>query len=525
VASVSLPSRAPAQDAPHDAVATRPLVVLIHGRDQAYRVSAELELFWRGAFLDGMAKLQLAGMFGIDDIVFFSYQLNFEGDVRATADCPAVDWDPQAYINAKGGLGPVATILRPDIRPALLSLRDGLSSMGVSPSLVVSSLADVKSYQARNSPTACHTNAQLRSLLIGARRPLIVVAHSLGGIVYYRTANAMAMKGETLDVRRLVTIGSQVPSDQILRYMIQRDSMPDRAFPPFAKSWVNVVGLGDFLAYETRGEPRLAADSTRIVEMHVPTNPLDAHDAAAYLKHHLVARAIAFAWCSAMADVNRPPQCSSPSVAEVADSLTQFRYPRFPSTQSELTVFPVSLFSCGRVSHVGEIGDPSVVPVFGIYTALLNAGLRVECGRNMRRALTDGPGDAVSSNATGVSLVLGHRRPVLAPYYFVGGGRFSRSIVLDVEPQQPGGAETVTLSRNSAFYAHAGLGIRWSPLELRHPAGVNVDFPSPVLSAEVSLRASMRGPLFAGDRRSAIAGSVWASFDYLRLLLSLGRLR
>ncbi len=507
---------------------TRPLVVLIHGRDLAYRVSSDLELLWRGSFRDGMSKLGLGRMLRDEDVVFFSYQLNFESDRPAEGKCPAIPLDFDSYVKAKGGLGPIETLLKPQIRPALLSLRDGLFAMGISPSLVISSLKDVEEYREPNSAVACHTNAQLRALLTNSKRPLIVVAHSLGGFVYFRVAKAMSLEGIALDVPRLITLGSQVPSYKILRYMMQADSLslpesqPESAFPPYAKSWVNFVGLGDFLAYEARKEPKLADDSARIIELHIPTNPLDAHVATAYLKHPLVARAIAVAWCAAITAQERPSECSLNSVADVVDSLTTQRYPRFPSWQSEITLFPVTLFTCKHISHASTIGEPSVVPVIGVYTALLNAGIRMDCASGLTQQAQGEPGDFVSADARGVSLVIGHRRPTLAPYYLIGLGSFRRSLLESV-PTTDGGTSLVTLSQRRGVFAHAGFGMRWSPFELRHPASGPVDFPSPVLNIEMNWRVSTRGPLFAGQNRSSFSGAVWASADYLRMLLSLGK--
>ena len=129
-----------------------------------------------------------------------------------------------------------------------------------------------------------------------ARRPVIVVGHSLGSIVawsHLRRAAAGPMAGAP-GIERLVTLGSPLASPMV-RAILLGGNVPRITAPKQVRSWVNVVADEDPLAL-----PFDAADRG-IVDVTMRSGAgEDPHDIASYLRHPVGAAAVLEAWCDAM---------------------------------------------------------------------------------------------------------------------------------------------------------------------------------------------------------------------------------
>lgn len=131
---------------------------------------------------------------------------------------------------------------------------------------------------------------------VRARRPVIVVGHSLGSVVawsHLRRAGAGAVAGAPV-VERFVTLGSPLGSPMVRAMLLGGDAGRITA-PKQVRSWVNVVAEEDPLAI-----PIDAADVGIVdVTLHSGAGE-DPHDIASYLRHPVGAAAVLEAWCDAM---------------------------------------------------------------------------------------------------------------------------------------------------------------------------------------------------------------------------------
>ena len=97
---------------------------------------------------------------------------------------------------------------------------------------------DILLYQARGD----EIGGFIRDCIVATPRPRVVVAHSLGGI-----ACVDLLMAEDLDVRLLVTIGSQAP------FLYEIGALRSRKYgeplPPHFPKWLNIYDHRDFLSY------------------------------------------------------------------------------------------------------------------------------------------------------------------------------------------------------------------------------------------------------------------------------------
>ena len=170
-------------------------------------------------------------------------------------------------------------------------------------------------------------------------RKLILVAHSLGSLIAYRTLNNAAAQGAPISVARLVTVGSQLPYRSLVASFLPDSSA--HAFPIGVNNWVNAVGLGDLLAFSGREErdPSFHNKDGLFTEVHVATDPSDRHSAVAYLKNPIVALAIAKGWCDAFfsSNVAERRDTMTPHVRDVTDKCHRLRYWFVSDVHDELT--------------------------------------------------------------------------------------------------------------------------------------------------------------------------------------------
>ena len=126
------------------------------------------------------------------------------------------------------------------------------------------------------------------------RRPVILVAHSLGALVSWG-ALRQRRSGDGVTVERFVTLGSPLGSPDVRRLVFGEDA-PELSLPRSVRSWVNVVDGDDPFATRIL---RSAADSgLRGVIRDVVTKVRheDAHRMSAYLRDPATADAMVSAW-------------------------------------------------------------------------------------------------------------------------------------------------------------------------------------------------------------------------------------
>ena len=443
-ALASWPAPAAAQRSPEPG---RPLIVLIHGRAQEFRTTAQLNQEWIGALRDGVDKIGLNGAIRDDDLAFVSYQTVMEPDYPAQNGCRASERTSNHVQKLGGTSGLFNYFFRPGKRAAMLTVRDALGNLLESPTLVLGALDDVNLYFKPNGGLACHVNRRLADTLRSARRagrPVIIAAHSLGSLVTYRVLTAMQHDPAPPDVRRFVSFGSQLPVRGLIKEML-KDSAPPGRVVPVAASWVNVVGLGDPAAFELRQNTKhFKREDSRLVELHVATEPVDRHSSRAYLKHPYTAQAIGHAWCEAFRPGAAPGACAQVlKRGDVADSLTPERYPRMPLW--ELSVGGYTADHSRRQRDGWSIMVRA--PVFPV-------GLRY----NAATPLVPSGSDDWELQA-----LIGTAYASFAPYSVIGGGRRTFEMEETLVPG-PDGTLTRTTQLRHARVLVAGVGLRVEPI-------------------------------------------------------------
>ena len=299
----------------------RPLIVLIHGRAQEYQVSSLLQQAWVGALFDGLAKIGLDQAIRPSDVEFVHYEFVTESDPTVHPMCTGsirnlpqdqggtflhLPFNLQWFLYGTRGRG-------------VVQVRDGVSKYRFIQRATLSSLPDVVRYLSDTIPPhtiQCEYEAPLIAKLSEARehrRPVILVAHSLGSLISYRVLNAARLAHPEdpnyYDVRRFVTFGSQLNISAARALLEPHDSvppMPNKWTP--ALTWVNVAGVGDVLASTPQPTQLPSLDDSTHRELEVLTIDGEPHSFIGYLKHQQIATAIAYAWCGAVTDT-APAEC------------------------------------------------------------------------------------------------------------------------------------------------------------------------------------------------------------------------
>lgn len=281
----------------------RPVILFIHGRDQAWNVTSQLRATWFGAFRDGAAKIGAPDdMIADSDLRFINYQDIYEPGYQVIG-C--------AGIRPSGGSDTEQLATRNFLDGFLNALSDALSHVGLISYAATNLLSDTRRYFA-DPDVACDTNARLIGALKRARdeqRPVILVAHSLGSqIAFAVLTDAGADQARLGTVARFITVGSQVGLPDVIHSL--RPKLPGAPFtiPPLVKTWINARGREDYVA------PRLVkanfADPRSLLrESEIETQPGAQHAITGYLKNPYVAEAIVKGWCLAFPVGTAPQVC------------------------------------------------------------------------------------------------------------------------------------------------------------------------------------------------------------------------
>lgn len=309
----------PAQEWRDPQLRGRPLVILIHGRDQAYETSAELEVEWIGSFDDGIRKLRAGRDFltSAADRALVTYQDVYEFGARGPELCGT---DPVSLPEESASSSAYAALTRREYVRDAQSAVEVLRGQPAAMSLLINRLPDVKLYL-NDRAARCATDLALKEVLDGLQevgRPALIVAHSMGAMVTYSVlaANAREAGSDTsrlYDVRRVVTLGAQIAAEGVIpkvMALVGDEPVPEQFPIGRVESWVNVKGKHDLLGFFAH--PGLISSGDSRVELHILTDPSDRHAVTGYLKHPLTALSIASAWCDAF-EGPAPAECAKVS--------------------------------------------------------------------------------------------------------------------------------------------------------------------------------------------------------------------
>lgn len=284
----------------HDEGQRRPIVLLVHGRGQFGRDTAEIRTEWQRSLETGLGKLTRRPL--IDS-----------SDVRLVWYADVLDPASSAGCNANMRSTPQRTS---EDEVDVLQLLLGVTST------LFTSLYESMPEDSRYSMRAlvgdmlylgdrwrrCAVERRFESALTQAARegrPVILVAHSFGSLVAYSylRADRAHSPSDTPRIHRYVTLGSMLGIPELRELLLGRAG--PLSLPTGVGSWVNVRHVRDPFAASL-------ADSTTgrrgptIREVVTSGSAVDPHDIVTYLRDPAAAGAIAWAWCDAGGKAHSP---------------------------------------------------------------------------------------------------------------------------------------------------------------------------------------------------------------------------
>lgn len=265
----------------------RPVLLVVHGRGQLGRDTATLRREAHHALARGISRVRPGFVLAEDDV-----RLVWYADVLARPEAARCDRPAQASFGAD------AVSMMALLAGALLDgvAVDGTSVDGAELRRFAGDLRYVGDAVSR-----CAAEGRVAEALARAaaeQRPVILVAHSLGGLVAWGHLSRREPAAELPTIRRLVTVGSLVGAPDVRRLVFgAREG--ERRLPPFVGSWVNVVDGDDPFA------ARVLGAQGDVTEVSAEERDGDPHELTGYLRDPATARAVLGAWTAGGADPRR----------------------------------------------------------------------------------------------------------------------------------------------------------------------------------------------------------------------------
>lgn len=290
----------------------RPLVLIVHGRLQSGRDSAQLRREAFEALQDGARSVSGDSLIRSSDVRLVWYADLMSGRTRTSSGSACSDLAAaaggrrEAPVNAVTLLASLAGMIL-DAAAADKENTDSLDVRTVAGDMRFLADMDVR----------CAAELRLGRALETARRehrPVILVSHSLGGLVSWDYLAHRSPSSDTSQaIVRWVTLGSPAGSAE-LRQLIFGEETGTFSVPAGIGSWVNVLGDADPLAVAV-------GDSVHVIpgvsDIRTESSHSDAHQMTSYLGDAAAVRAILGAWC----DAN--PQRPSASCARLKASASE----------------------------------------------------------------------------------------------------------------------------------------------------------------------------------------------------------
>ena len=271
----------------------RPLVLIVHGRGQLGRDSAEVRREAYHALQRGFREIDADVSLRESDVrlVWYADLLDSRALGASVVACPA---------SARS-----ATSTSPD---------NGLTVLASLAGFVVESAAgmagDSSQYELRSmvgdlrylgdSDTRCAAESRVEDALREVRRegrPVILVSHSLGALVSWGAlTQASAVQDTTIpEVARWVTLGSPLGSSEVRMLLFGQDRALER--PSCVRAWANVLGQDDPFAMRVSADGAATSTLFDVTGAAVTDNP---HLIASYLADAATARVVLDGWHSAL---------------------------------------------------------------------------------------------------------------------------------------------------------------------------------------------------------------------------------
>jgi pimeloyl-ACP methyl ester carboxylesterase len=285
----------------------RPMVVFVHGRGQAGNTADEVRAYFTRAFADGQRRAFAVPVVTDGDIAFVWYADAIDESMKP----------PPIAQNCAAASAPTPeeTARWNDWRTSLIGVLGGL---GLEKAILDAFMNDTYRYLS-GAEARCQVDSRLElALTRNLRRPLIVVAHSMGGIVSFASIRQNAttpLEDDRLRIDRLVTMGTQVGLEVILQGLLGSLIELPVDEPNTIRSWINFINQDDKLAFPTKDSFRATDAARKPRDVRIDARGISRHAAATYLSDASVVRAIVFAWCRSHVAPGKPVSCAAVEAA------------------------------------------------------------------------------------------------------------------------------------------------------------------------------------------------------------------
>jgi hypothetical protein len=281
-----------------------PIVVFVHGRGQESSQEASVRQQVLGTFAASQRRIYGREVVPAESESFVWYADTIDPGRNSAPRAPGCQ-----FLENENAVAEFATTLRVELME--LASKAGLDSLGLR---VLTE--DTHKYLTRVA-VRCEADTRLERELVDralAERPVVLVAHSMGGIVSFSALqkNAQTVSPRArLKVLHFVTLGTQVGLKPILQGLVGQYATLPVPVPNTVERWTNFRNSGDALAFPLAGS-FTATDPTRTPQEQ-PINASGAttggqHGIATYLSSDVVVKTIVSEWCRG--HVDRPAACA-----------------------------------------------------------------------------------------------------------------------------------------------------------------------------------------------------------------------
>lgn len=219
----------------------KPIILLIHGRgqDMGDPQGKATALKWKTAIKGPLAQ---KGIFLQDDDFIFAWYGDILGQ-KGVGHCTHHEFLPQEYYTVD------TDKLKHD---GVQAFMNAAAKLPFGQDYLLSKLMpDVHVYLS-NQRNQCEINSRVEDALEEAwitKRPIIVIAHSLGSLVAYNVLNRDPQIVPRIKNVTLITIGSMLGMEGVRKALLGQFMTNSLAIPQSIGSWSNFVNKKDFLSF------------------------------------------------------------------------------------------------------------------------------------------------------------------------------------------------------------------------------------------------------------------------------------
>ncbi len=273
------------------------VVVFVHGRGQAPEKEATIREKFFHAFAEGQRKLYGRTIVDASDLRFAWYADVIDPGSAAQPSSPNCQFLATKSASAK---------FQKELRESLIRVAQaaGLDDFGLQ-------VLAKDTYRYLTKPEVrCEADTRLQSILVDPElkgRPIILVAHSMGGLVSFSAIDGLsrvAGSGVRPHVRRFVTLGTQIGLPEVIQGLQGGYVKTPVPLPILIDGWENFRNQGDKLAFATEGSFKATDANREPIDLNISSVGAR-HAIESYLGNPEVVRTITEAWCKGLAPTDR----------------------------------------------------------------------------------------------------------------------------------------------------------------------------------------------------------------------------